>query len=75
MATTRINKDDYASIKNGYMQKIEDLAMELFNETGIRMKRITLDWTQTDVPEEHLMNDRAEPEFDIEVAVCDSQFI
>lgn len=72
---TRVDKDEHTSTKDEYMHRIEDLAIQLYNETGIRMKQITLGWTQSDVPEADLMNDIGQPEFDIEVQVCDSQFM
>lgn len=75
MRSSRITDNDKrGSIKGQYLSKLEDLAMEMYDETGIRMDSIRFIWTESNVPESDIMNDEGESEKELTVNVCESNF-
>lgn len=59
--------DQNASIRGQYAQRFEDLALSFFEETGVQIQTVQLDWTQEDVPKDKIINDRGEKEISMNV--------
>jgi len=69
---TSIVKDETVSVRSEYMEKIEKLAIELFNVTGVKMTNIELSWKFN---QENNMIELEEDEYLIGVEVTGSSFI
>ena len=76
MRSVRVTESDNRStVKMQYLNKMEDLAIEMYNETGVQMTVIKFAWKKDQVPESDRMNEMGEDENDLCVYVCESSFM
>ncbi len=78
MHTTREIKGrtmDDDSQRRTLLDKIEDLVIDFYNETGCRTTGIEFSWTTRQVDEKDVHNRDGEEEIETRVDVCASRFI
>ena len=75
MRQTRIETDDKNQNTRGeIIGKMEDLAIDYYNQTGHLINMVKFAWTFDEVPEEHLMNDLGHEEQDVQVKAIETRF-
>jgi len=76
MRSTRITEnEELESTKGQYLAKLEDIAMQMYTETGIQMDTMRFIWTRIEVAEDDHMNDIGENEWELQVKASDPQFM
>jgi hypothetical protein len=60
-------ESEFDNPKGELMKKLEDLALEFYQETGCQLNQLTLLWTKTQVKEADRMNQEGLDEHDTDV--------